>query len=523
MRYPVGQMEPRHLALALVLALLLPRCDAGGPADEADGDSDGDMDSDSDSDTDADSDSDTDADHGRPDADPEAAADAESGDAVTDDADRPGADAEVDARDADVDDLPPLRDDGLEPNYRWDERAQRVIDPDALAAAFARVGYSLPTGTEVYAVQVVDGAAGPAYVLYEAGDGAFSQGFWPASTIKVLAALGALDYAASMGFTGAARITFETGFADTLRAICDRAIRVSSNADYDWTVRVAGFDRLNDEFLTVERGFPSVVIQRSYTGEGVRRSPAMTIEEGARNEHVPARDGIGADRCPPRDGNCTNLFELTEGLRRLVLHDEVPAAERFDIAAADVAALTDAICGSTSSEIEPGAERVFGPGLRVCNKTGTVMGDDYLDHGLVEVSATGARYLVALAVPEQGSYTTSVEAATTVAEQVLRALASFAGGLPIQPDSGVPIVVQLDDHGTTGGRRSYTITVEAHGADHVEVWAGRWRLGETAGPGPRFSLSYDFSSGGERLLSIRASRDGAPVGFRSLRVRITEP
>jgi hypothetical protein len=84
-------------------------------------------------------------------------------------------------------------------------------------------------------------------------------------------------------------------------------------------------------------------------------------------------------------------------------------------------------------------------------------------------------------------------------------------------------VVQLDDHGTVVGRRSYSITIEARGADRVEVWADRWRLGEAAGAGPRFSVFYDFSSGGERLLSVRAWRTGAPVGFRSLRVRITEP
>ena len=431
----------------------------------------------------------------------------------------------LDGGDEDEPELPPLCDDGLVPDLRWGEKARLIIDPDALEVALAAAGATLPAGTEVYALRIVDGVDGPAFLLWEAGDGAFSQDFWPASTIKLISSLGALDFIGTLSFTGAATVTFDTGFSDTVRDIIDRAIRVSSNEDYDRTVRIAGFDRLNDQFLVADNGFPSLVIQRSYTGTGVRLSPGMTLREGEREQRVEARESTSADRCPPRDGNCANLFELTDGLRRIVLHDELAEEERFALAAADVAALLDALCGSSSSYLRPGAEAVFGAEVEVCNKTGTVPGDDYLDHGLIVAPSTGARYLVALSVPEQGSYSLSTAATERAAEGVIRAVAGLStDGPTLQLDSGAPIVVQLDEHGATGdGRIAYTITVEVEGADRVEVFTDRWLLGEFTGAGPRFSFDYAFSQGGERLMSIRAFDGDTMVGYRSTAVLLTPP
>jgi hypothetical protein len=251
----------------------------------------------------------------------------------------------------------------------------------------------------------------------------------------------------------------------------------------------------------------------------------MTLAEGGLETWVDAREGVGDDRCPPRDGNCANLFELTEAIRRLALDAEIPAAERFDIAPSDVTGILDALCGSSSSYVRPGAEAVFGGGVLVCNKTGTVIGDDYLDTSFIEDVATGERYLVALAVPEQGTYAASVDAAEAAGERVIAALAALpTDGLPLQPDAGVPIVAQLDDHGTTAAsRRAYTLTVDAPGADRVELFTDAWPIGEAAGPGPRFVVDYSFSSGGDRLLVVRAFDSGALVGYRSMAVHITPP
>jgi len=365
-------------------------------------------------------------------------------------------------------------------------------------------------------VRIVPGLEGPAYVLYDAGLGAFSQEFWPASTVKLLAALAALEYVRGLGFTGAARVTFAPETADSLRAIVDRAVRVSSNSDYDLTLLLAGVDRLNREFLTAARGFPTTVLQRSYMGLGVPDSPACTLEERGRTHVVAARPAQPDDGCP-EEGNCTNLFELTEALRRFVLHDELPAAERFDLDPADRAALLDALCVADSSSFLEGALRVLGAPPRICHKTGSVGDRDFLDHALIEDPATGERWLLAASIPDQGGSTESKAALASLAEQVLRALRGRQGGFALQPDAGIPLVVQLDRTGR-GRRASVTLTVDAPGADTVTLFLDGRPFVEAAPEEGRFVARPERPPRDDHLLTVNASRAGTPIGYRSLRL-----
>jgi len=411
---------------------------------------------------------------------------------------------------------PPPRDDAVLPGWRWDRKARRVIDRSTLPAAFRAAGYTLPEGAAVYAVRIVTGVEGPAYVLYEAGAGAFDQDFWPASTVKLLAALGALDFVRSVGFTGAAQVTFDDGTSDTVRAIIDRAIRVSSNADYDLTMLVAGLDRLNDEFLTAERGFPTVVLQRSYTGNGVRDSPGLTLLEGERTLRVEPRRGRADYGCPD-NGNCTSLFDLVEGLRRVMLHVELPPAERFDIDPADRAALLDALCNDEDSSFRDGARAAFGTEPRVCHKTGSVHDRDYLDHALIEDPRTGSRFLLAASLPDQGGSTESRDALGVLAEHVLRTLAHRTSGAPLQPDAGLPLAVQLDRQGT--GRHSRALlTIDAPGADAVETYLDG-RREEPSAEGSRFVIRPRGRPRGEHLLVVVGLAGGRAVAYRAVRLR----
>lgn len=429
-----------------------------------------------------------------------------------------GPDVDAGGGETDAGMLPPLRDDALLPDWRWDEKAVHAIDSETLGAAFASMGYGPPAGTEIYAVRIVPGVGGPAYVLYEAGGGAFSQDFWPASTVKVLSSLGALEFVGTMGFTGAANVTWDSGFGDTLSAIYDRAIRVSSNIDYDRTIRCAGFDRFNETFLSPENGFPTTVIQRSYARVDVRNVPGMTITEGGRSAYVPARMGVGDFGCPT-DGNCANLFELGEAIRRVMLEAEIPAEERFALAPSDVTGLHDALCNATPSFFAAGVPSA----TRICHKPGWVPYNDCLDHGLIETD-TGERFLLAAAAPETEGRTDCVMLAP-IAEHVIAALAGrpAAEGMTLQRDAGVPIVAQLDDGGTNAeGRRAYHFTVDAPGADRIEIFTDGYELGEATG-GPRFELDYAYFGGGERLVTIRAWSGATQVGYRSFRAMITPP
>jgi hypothetical protein len=420
-------------------------------------------------------------------------------------------------------DLPPIRDDAIGP-WAWHQQAPYAINGTYLSSFFADEGYAPPAGSEILVGRVVQGVGQPAYQLYDISGSAFSFDFWPASTVKVLACLGALDFLGSRGMTGDAVVTIYyddgTVFESSMRGIYTPAIEVSSNPDYDRCVEIAGFDRLNETFLSPGRDLPTTVIQRRYGYRGsLRTSPPMDLVEGGRTVSVAERIGVGDFGCPT-EGNCANLFELLNGLRRVVLHDEIPAVEKFALAPRDAAGLTRALLDS-DSYFEGGATAAFGTGVLIYNKTGFVPDNDILDHGVVVDPATGDRYLVAVSVPEATSSTG--ELSDLVEHALLAAYAADSGAeMPWQYDAGVPIRAQLDDGGLSGGRRRIDFTIDAPGADRLRLWTDTWPLGETTG-GPRFTFTYDFSSGGERLLVIQAYGGASAVGYRAMAVFIPPP
>ena len=291
-------------------------------------------------------------------------------------------------------------------------RALPLSTPTSLDAALASAGYRFPPGAGVYAAKITKEGGGLAYEDYQGGVGALGTNFWPASSIKVLAAVGALEFVGQQGFTGAATVAFGNGAPRTIQSIYDAAVRISDNAAYDALVQIAGVDYLNKEFLTPARGFPTTVIQRSYTvGGNLRTTPALTLAEGPKRVVIPARNGKVDTDCP--QGQCSNLFEMSESVRRLVLHNEITPAERFKIASTDVIGLNSALLGA-EGWFEPAVARVLGNGARIYGKPGEVPSRDCLDVTLIE-GRNGARYLLSATVPErQGGCPALVNLATAV-------------------------------------------------------------------------------------------------------------
>ncbi len=276
-------------------------------------------------------------------------------------------------------------------------RRSPLSSPTALDSALAAGGTPVPPGADIYAAKIGHDAGGLTYDDYVAGGGALASAFWPASSIKVLAAIGALEHLGALGYTGAATVRFaDSGQTSTVRAIYDAAIRQSSNSDYDLLVEIAGVDWLNQEFLTPARGFPATVIQHSYTVGGMLDSPAIAISQGGRTATLPARAATPVPECPA--GNCSDLIDMSESVRRVVMNDEIPTADRFRIDRADVSGLSDALRGA-SGFLEPAAVQVLGAGAAVYSKPGEVLGRDCLDVTLIQ-TPTGRRYLLSGSVPE---------------------------------------------------------------------------------------------------------------------------
>ncbi len=156
-------------------------------------------------------------------------------------------------------------------------------------------------------------------------------------------------------------------------------------------------------------------IFQSYAGSDLSHSPGFTLTEGERQTYVPARDSPMEPKCAPE--NCSNPLEMTESIRRVVLNDDIPPDQRFDIAPEDVAALKRALAHADGFFPDAVAASL-GPGARIYDKPGDVADRDCLDVAYI-VSAGGQRFLLAATVPHSSG---GCDALTTLATGVLTIL-----------------------------------------------------------------------------------------------------
>ena len=311
----------------------------------------------------------------------------------------------------------------------WGGLVEAFADREALGEAFEQAGYQPPESSFLLLAVVEEGAEGLAYRYYSLGDSAFlysydeaaRERFWPASTVKLMAAVGALRRIHELGFGPEAIYTVEDEhglYSGPVSEVVEKAIVVSSNPAYNRLMILAGMDRLNDRYLTAAEGFPTMVLQRRYQrlsrDSNLRHSPAFVLEEGAERFESPAEAQVTKNPECSREGNCTTLFELLEGLRRVVLYEELATDEAFAISES-ASELLGRVLLEAPSFVEEGAERVLGP-VEVWNKAGKVRGDDLVDHALIR-DGSGQRLLIALSVP----YAESLESPNELAAQALLA------------------------------------------------------------------------------------------------------
>ncbi|MBU1534641.1 class A beta-lactamase-related serine hydrolase [Myxococcota bacterium] len=437
--------------------------------------------------------------------------------------------------DADADggqtlDPTPLRDDAaaILNAYEWGEA---VSNRTALAAQFSLSAYTPPPGAYLLIGKVLQGVNSPAVRWYSYGDTAFTYSpgnYWPASTVKLTAAVGALMTLSTYGLTSQAQVNFtddDGAYSGTVETLMGDAIRISSNVAYNRLMEIAGFEAMNETYLTDQQGYPNMVLQRRYThpypASNLRLSPEITYSEGALSGVIPQRQGTSTYVACDNEANCITLFELLDVMRRVTLHAELPAEEHFSVTPSDITRLLSALHDAPST-MESGAQMALGANITVYNKTGLVAGDDRLDHGLIVDDTTGERYLVAVSLPY--NTTTEAQLAELVREALLALSLSSESHPPIQTTQGVPLTVQMDDLGidTGTGYRRVNLTVEAPGADSIAVWVDTWPLpafSPTAVP-DRLSLEYSFSVQGLRHLVIMAYQAGQPLSFRRLTLDI---
>lgn len=192
-------------------------------------------------------------------------------------------------------------------------------------------------------------------------------------------------------------------------------------------MRLAGVAWLNDQFLP-SHGYRASRIQEAYAGgEGVQESPEFHLAEEGREVTLPER--IGADDYGCGGSNCSTLFELVDSIRRVVLNDELPAEERFNVAPADVAGLQGAPQGA-DSWIGPGIAEALGPDAIIYSKAGWTTGLDCVDIGLVVDPQAARRYLIGVSAPDDGE----CAMLAALAADVLTILAEDVDGQAVRTD-----------------------------------------------------------------------------------------
>ena len=319
-------------------------------------------------------------------------------------------------------------------NEHWFHQIFLKADRNWLISYFHQNGWSVPDNTFalIAPVRIQDNQVQMRYFSY--GDTAFEfsmtsngeERYWPASTVKLTAAVLALIKLNEYGLSSNVSLQFndvQGHFEGTVRDLCRAAIIPSDNTAYNRLMEIAGFDEINDNYLPDLFHYPTMILQRRYVrqkpGDNIRISPSMMFEEGSKKGTLPYRESSGRTRfmCP-RESNCTTLAELGETVFRVVFHELFRDGYRFPIRNEDAEMLIQALKEAPSC-IGNGVSEVMGNDAIVYNKGGKVIGDDRLEVGIVSSADGREMYLIALSMP----YYEGVESETNLlAKRLIQAM-----------------------------------------------------------------------------------------------------
>ena len=197
--------------------------------------------------------------------------------------------------------------------------------------------------------------------------------YWnPASTIKLFSAVAALDFLRTKGFGVKSRATFydEKGGPKSYRIteLVEEALGPSNNIAHNRLAQLAGYDWMNGHTLA-RKGAPSSAIHKPYekskwipmTGaESFRTSPKIVLKQGGKKRTIGARSSKKDYACK-YSGACASLEDLAEVMRRLMLHEQIPASERYNLGIYELRAIRNALKSNRKRgmEIVEGIESRF--------------------------------------------------------------------------------------------------------------------------------------------------------------------
>lgn len=395
----------------------------------------------------------------------------------------------------------------------WQQKARLVATTTLLPRHFRKYRYRPPRRSFALAAKIVPGVGQPAFRYYSLGNTGFVESprrFWPASTIKIWAALGSLMTLKRMGVSGEARLllfdplgVFSGQLHDLMKEI--------TNENYDRLLRVAGLKSLNSFSKSEKFGMDSLVVQRGYAGGSVRYSPTLRFQQAGRSGKIRARRW--RRRHPKCRSNCTSLFAIQEIVRRIGLHSQLPKKERFPIFTSDVERWKTQML-TYWKWTKDGIEAVLGRGAKIYNKAGSVPGNHFLDNSYIESNL--GRFLLTVASPwPRRHYTVdlSLRNLNELARQTLNVVVSDSSPGPLlQPNAG-RMKVKVAARARSSKR--FTATVQAKGVSRLRAWIGQRLLRvQNRGRG-KFRLRGRFPQSGDQLLVLQGYAGERLVSYRS--------
>jgi len=207
------------------------------------------------------------------------------------------------------------------------------------------------------------------------GDPFANKDWWPASTVKIFAAVAALETLKKMGFSPKAMLTYEDAKKSVTRKVSELvrlAITPSDNTAFDQLVEIVGFDGMNEWLKRIGTG--KSVLMRGYSARvmdpelkvgTLRHSRKIVVTEKGQSEVIPERWGKGNYDCP-NHGNCTSLWDLADVMRRVMMWEHLSDEERFDLTKEQVELIRSALEAPRprGMNVVDGIKRAFAPFAR---------------------------------------------------------------------------------------------------------------------------------------------------------------
>jgi hypothetical protein len=294
------------------------------------------------------------------------------------------------------------------------QSAIRPLNSNILPKLLALRGYAAPDTFKAIVIEIVpDGKGG--FVYYPMDFSLTSKdrdNWWPASTVKIYAAVAALEQLRAMGFDPTkTELTYQyeeapetSKFEDILR----RAITCSKNPDFDKLVEIVGSGPFNRKFLRPRHGINNTVMLRCYSGRTLnpdtgkctnRTSPEIIIRDKKKENTLPLRtftetEGLVCEN----EGNCTTLADLTEVMRRVMMHESLPERERFRLGEKELLLLRDAMDSKgVHSGVADGIRAVFvNRPIKIFHKAGYADGW-FSDNVFLKIEDTHEQWIIGMA------------------------------------------------------------------------------------------------------------------------------